>query len=238
MDSPSTSYISSAASTPQSQLPKPKMVSRKPNATPFSKPRAQNPVSQKAKLCTVTAPQDRRMSENDDPEHLFWSGRKPSALSNADSLLSEELDMTGMDSLMSPSPIKKKPFIHTNSEFEEKLTAYNSAIPAIQSQGGQEDDNDYDSESESGEPTIVVSKLAHTSPVPEISSDSLIEPPRPSSQAPSTPPHTPGQLVNSKDDAIIPPSTSKGKVRRIRITAEIERVCVGFLFMLFDQVFE
>ena len=87
---------------------------------------------------------------------------------------------------------------------------------------------------ESGEPTIVVSKLAPRQEPLQPAAIKLppSEPPSRSSsqisQASSVEPQTPVQV---EKQPTVPPST-KTKVKRIRITSETERICVWILSYL------
>ncbi|KAF8524301.1 hypothetical protein BU17DRAFT_42929 [Hysterangium stoloniferum] len=127
---------------------------------------------------------------------------KPSSLTNvrvdkSDSLLDEELDMTGMDSMMSSIHQERPPLQKTRD-------------PGVDDDGG--------------EPTIVISKLPRESKPPASSPAATPLPPsRSHSQASTIDLQTPVQESKHGLNRVDPPST-KTKIRRTRITPEMERV--------------
>lgn len=195
-----------------------------------SRPRAPGPPSGKSipKESNYSSP-DLRSREEREAEHeqLFWSGGKPPRISDSsDSLLDEQLDMTGMDALMSPPPAIPR---------SSRVSI--SSSPGTDADGSESDlstheantDDETDGASESGEPTIVLSKLRHepaTAAPPAPPSPPLS---RPHSQISVIEPQTPIQNHQAAAGTTAPPST-KTKVRRVHITADVERVCVSHMF--------
>lgn len=103
---------------------------------------------------------------------------------------------------------------------------------ADKSVDGTNTDEENDDESGSGEPTIIVSKLRHESAsvaAPPSPPPSRLE--RPESQNSVNEPQTPIQAGRVATETA-PPST-KTKVRRVRTSAEVERVCVSLVLSSF-----
>lgn len=155
-------------------------------------------------------------------EQLFWSGGKPPRISDkSESLLDEELDMNDMDALMSPPSVMPR----SRDPMTPGEVANESADKSAVSETNIDYESDEASGSESGEPTIVVSKLRldpASVPIPPSRPPSQLD--RQDSQNSAIDPQTP---VHAGKIAGAAPSSSKTKAQRVRINAEVERVCVS-----------
>jgi hypothetical protein len=233
VDSPS-----SARSTSTTELPRPKLKPR-PNsrAVATEKHRARAPAPPPGnsipKGSNCTSPVARSGGERDaENEQLFWSGGKPPRIpDNSDSLLDEELDMGDMDTLMSPPPMPSSRSVPTTPGEDANDTADDTSAV-----GGMNTDDENDDGLSSGEPTIVVSKIrlepasAPTPPSPPLSRLA-----RPNSQKSAVEPQTPVQAGRVGSQTAAPPSL-KTKVRRVRITAEVERISVSNALSSFSHL--
>ncbi|KIJ36779.1 hypothetical protein M422DRAFT_50908 [Sphaerobolus stellatus SS14] len=151
--------------------------------------------------------------------------------------------MTGMDSMMSPSPTKKKPPSRLPPQRQGKINIFAAAKqedsrPESVNEDEEEEEGEGEDDSDVGEPTIVVSKLTaprREEPVSPVSVElpPSLPPSRPASQLSQPKLRTPVQS-GKQTESSIPPSTSKTKVRRPRITPEMERVCVKIWSSLAD----
>ena len=205
--------------TTQSSRPKPKPNLR---GAPSEKshPRAPGLPSGRSmpKDSSSSSPLLRMRGEREaENERLFWSGGKPPrSFDKSNSLLDEELDMNSVDGLMSPPPpISSASRVPTTSDEDGDDTA-----DGLSARGTDDEDDDA---SGSGEPTIVISKLRLE---PTSTAPPSPPPSRPESQSSVVEPQTPAQVTNATTGTIPPPSI-KTKVRRVRITADVERVCVS-----------
>ena len=214
----------------QASRPKPKPDPRGAPSDKSSRPRAPGLPSRKPipKGPNNASPALRIREGEAENEQFFWSGGKPPRISDkSDSLLSEELDMGGLDALMSPPPAiasKSRPPITSG-------LGDDANDPADDLAGHETNtDDESDDASGSGEPTIVISKLR---PEPaSVAAPPSPPPSRPHSQYSFVEPQTPVSGNTAATEATVPPST-KTKVRRVRITADVERICVSLTFSAF-----
>ncbi|KAF8591337.1 hypothetical protein K439DRAFT_995481 [Ramaria rubella] len=217
-DSPSSTF-----STPTTRTTKPKA---KPHAVANDKPRSRmpGPPSGKSIPQDLEHPNPGITTHEEREEELFWSGKKPPrSVDQSESLLDEEIDMAGMDALMSPPPVMP----NSSPPMRRQRTATHSSAyePSIDEERQEEEGSDEDT----GEPTIVISKLRSlTSAAPVTTSP--VPPPSPPPSRPESwtsavaEPQTPIQHGQDAVENTAPPST-KSKIRRVRITTETERAC-------------
>jgi len=225
---------SSTLSTPTSHVSQSKSKSKSRPAQSSqaqSRSRVPGPPPGKAIPHGNTKPANKtpREDRDDEGERLFWSGKKPPRFNleeaiGSGSLLDEELDMSGMDALMSPTPSMPSSSRAPNTPEapagdygdQESFSTYGTSPVDDDAENQDEDDDDDDS----GEPTIVISKLAQPAPATAPPSP---PPSRPISQTSTSEPQTP---AHDGKNVTAPPPSTKTKVRRVRVTPEVERVCV------------
>jgi hypothetical protein len=132
--------------------------------------------------------------------------------------------MTGMDSTMSPVRQETHPF---QKKTDSGVGNHGGGLNLDRSDERDLEIDDEEDDSDSGEPTIVFSKLPHKSKSAAPSPIAIPLPPsRPHSQASTVELSTPIQANKHVPNRIDPLSTGT-KIRRTRITPEMERVCVS-----------